>query len=91
VSASSTRCFVSDAFRGSDRRSRVSKAELGAEPVRDRPLRARFAFNLADVFYMLGNLVLMSALIVFAIHHREQLAQPHAWERALLRHLHVDR
>ena len=50
-----------------------------------------FAFNLADVFFMLGNLALMSALIVFAIHNRERLAQPHAWERALLRHLHVGR
>jgi hypothetical protein len=50
-----------------------------------------FAFNLADVFFLLGNLLLMSALIVFAIHHRERLAQPHTWERALLRRLHVDR
>jgi lipoprotein signal peptidase len=53
--------------------------------------RHGFAFNLADVFFMVGNLLLMSALIVFAIHHRERLAQPQGWERALLRRLHVDR
>jgi lipoprotein signal peptidase len=32
------------------------------------------AFNLADVFFMLGNLLLMSALIVFTVRHREQPA-----------------
>jgi lipoprotein signal peptidase len=32
------------------------------------------AFNLADVFFMLGNLLLMTALIVFTIRHRERLA-----------------
>ena len=50
-----------------------------------------FAFNLADVFLMLGNVLLMSALIVFTLHHREGLAQPRAWERALLRQLHLGR
>src|SRR5207342_3335100 len=35
-----------------------------------------FAFNLADVFLMLGNLLLMTALIVFTVHHRERLAPP---------------
>ena len=50
-----------------------------------------FAFNLADVFLILGNLLLMSALIVFTLHHRERLAQPRAWERALLRQLHLGR
>ena len=28
------------------------------------------AFNPADVFFMLGNLLLMSALIVFTVRHR---------------------
>ena len=37
-----------------------------------------FAFNLADVFFMFGNLLLMTALIVFTVHHREQLAPPRA-------------
>ena len=37
-----------------------------------------FAFNLADVFFMLGNLLLMTALIVFTVHHRERLAPPRA-------------
>ena len=50
-----------------------------------------FAFNLADVFLILGNLLLMSALIVFTLHHRGRLAQPRAWERALLRQLHLGR
>jgi sugar phosphate permease len=50
-----------------------------------------FAFNLADVFFMLGNLLLMSALIVFTVRHRERLDQPRAWERALLRQLRVGR
>ena len=50
-----------------------------------------FAFNLADVFFMVGNLLLMSGLIVLTIHNRERLAQPRGWERALLRRMHVGR
>ena len=45
------------------------------------------AFNLADVFILLGNALLMTALIVTAVRHRHRLAPPRAWERALLRQL----
>ena len=50
-----------------------------------------FAFNLADVFFILGNLLLMSALLVFTVRQRERLAAPRTWERALLRQLRVRR
>jgi len=49
-----------------------------------------FAFNLADVFFLVGNLVLMASLIVMIVRRRERLAPPRPWERALLRQLHVD-
>ena len=45
------------------------------------------AFNLADVFFLLGNLLLMTALIVVTVRHRGRLASPRAWERALFRRL----
>ena len=48
-----------------------------------------FAFNLADVFFLAGNLLLMAALVVMVVRRRERLAPPRAWERALLRQLHV--
>ena len=48
------------------------------------------AFNLADVFFLVGNMLLMSALIVMLVRRRDQLAPPRAWERALLRQLHLD-
>jgi len=48
------------------------------------------AFNLADVFFLVGNLLLMAALIVMIVRRRERLAPPRAWERALLRQIHVD-
>ena len=48
-----------------------------------------FAFNLADVFFLAGNLLLMAALVVMVVHRRDRLAPPRAWERALLRQLHV--
>ncbi len=48
-----------------------------------------FAFNPADVFFVVGNLLLMSALIVMLVRRRDRLAPPRAWERALLRQLHV--
>jgi lipoprotein signal peptidase len=48
-----------------------------------------FAFNLADVFFLVGNLLLMASLIVMIVRRRDRLAPPRAWERALLRHLHV--
>ena len=45
------------------------------------------AFNLSDVFFLLGNLLLMTALIVLTVRHRGQLAPPRQWERALARRL----
>jgi hypothetical protein len=48
------------------------------------------AFNLADVFFFVGNMLLMAALIVIIVQRRDRLAPPRAWERALLRQLHVD-
>jgi hypothetical protein len=48
------------------------------------------AFNLADVFFLVGILVLMAALIVTIVRTRDRLAPPRAWERALLRQLHLD-
>ena len=48
------------------------------------------AFNLADVFFLVGNMLLMTALIVMLVRRRDRLAPPRAWERALLRQLHVD-
>ena len=45
------------------------------------------AFNLSDVFFLVGNLLLMTALIVLTVRHRGQLAPPRQWERALARRL----
>ena len=45
------------------------------------------AFNLADVWVLVGNLLLTSALIVLTVRNRHRLAPPRAWERALLRQL----
>ena len=50
-----------------------------------------FAFNLADVFFTVGILLLMSALIVVTLRNRDRLPPPRAWERALLRQLHLER
>ena len=47
------------------------------------------AFNLADVFFLVGNMLLMAALIVIIVRRRDRLAPPRAWERALLRQLRV--
>jgi lipoprotein signal peptidase len=49
-----------------------------------------FAFNLADVFFLVGNMLLMTALIVMIVRRRDRLAPPRAWERAFLRQLHLD-
>jgi lipoprotein signal peptidase len=43
------------------------------------------AFNLADVFFLLGNLLLMAALIAVTLRNRERLITLRPWERALLR------
>ena len=48
------------------------------------------AFNLADVFFLAGNVLLMASLIAMIVRRRDRLAPPRAWERALLRQLHVD-
>ena len=48
------------------------------------------AFNLADIFYLVGIMLLMATVIVVIVRRRDQLAPPRAWERALLRQLHVD-
>jgi hypothetical protein len=48
------------------------------------------AFNLADVFFLVGIMLLMAALIVTIVRTRDRLAPPRAWERALLRQLHLD-
>lgn len=47
------------------------------------------AFNLADVFFLLGNVLLMATLIAVTLRNREQLVTLRAWERALLRRLRV--
>jgi lipoprotein signal peptidase len=46
-----------------------------------------FAFNLADVFFVVGNLLLMAALISTTLRNRERLIPPRQWERALRRRL----
>ena len=45
------------------------------------------AFNLADVFFLLGNLLLMTTLMVEVVRHRDRLARAHSWEHALRRRL----
>ena len=47
------------------------------------------AFNLADVFFVVGIVLLMAALILIIVQRRDRLAAPRAWERTLLRQLHV--
>jgi hypothetical protein len=47
------------------------------------------AFNLADVYILSGNVLLMATLIAVTISRRDRLIPPRAWERALrerLRH-----
>jgi len=45
------------------------------------------AFNLADVFFLTGNLLLMLALMAVTIQKRRQLIPPRAWEQALRQRL----
>ena len=51
--------------------------------------RNGIAFNLADVFFDLGVVLLMITLIMAVVRDRGRLAPPRAWERALLRRLHL--
>ncbi len=44
-------------------------------------------FNLADVFFLVGNSLLMAALIAVTIRNRDRLLPPRAWEHALRRRL----
>jgi lipoprotein signal peptidase len=44
-------------------------------------------FNLADVFFLLGNMLVMTGLIVEVVRNRDRLAPPQGWERALVRRL----
>jgi len=41
------------------------------------------AFNLADVFFLLGNLLLMTALVTEAVRHRDRLAREPGVRRRL--------
>ena len=47
------------------------------------------AFNLADVFFVLGEVLLMTALIVEVLRNRHRLTPARAWERAFVRRLHL--
>jgi hypothetical protein len=48
-----------------------------------------FAFNLADVFILTGNSLLMVTLIVVTLRNRDRLLPPRAWQHALRRRLGV--
>jgi Signal peptidase (SPase) II len=45
------------------------------------------AFNLADVFVLIGNLLLVVTLMAVAIRNRHRLLPPRAWEHAVRRRL----
>ena len=45
------------------------------------------AFNLADVFTLVGLVALVASVCVVLVVHRERLLPPRAWERALWRKL----
>ena len=47
------------------------------------------AFNLADVFFVLGEVLLITTLIVQVLRNRDRLAPARAWERAVQRRLHL--
>jgi len=41
------------------------------------------AFNLADVFFLVGNVLVTATLMAVTIQNRDRLIPPRAWERAL--------
>ena len=43
------------------------------------------AFNVADVFILAGNLILMISLMVVTIRHRDRLIPPRRWKAAVRR------
>ena len=43
------------------------------------------AFNAADVFILVGNLLLMVSLMAVTIRHRDRLIPPRRWKAALRR------
>ena len=45
------------------------------------------AFNLADVCFLLGNLMLMVSLMAVTIRNRDRLVSPRRWEHELRRRL----
>ena len=45
------------------------------------------AFNLADVCFLVGNLMLMASLMAVTIRNRDRLIPPRQWERALRQRL----
>ena len=49
------------------------------------------AFNLADVFTLIGLFALIVSVCVVLVVHRERLLPPRAWERALWRKLRANR
>jgi hypothetical protein len=49
------------------------------------------AFNLADVFTLIGLFALIVSVCVVLVVHRERLLPPRAWERALWRKLRGER
>jgi hypothetical protein len=45
------------------------------------------AFNLADVFFLCGNVLVVATLMVVTIRNRHRLLPPRSWEHALRRRL----
>jgi hypothetical protein len=52
--------------------------------------RDGIAFNLADVFTLIGLFALIVSVCIVLVVHRERLLPPRAWERALWRKLRGD-
>jgi len=56
-----------------------------ANPLTIGGYRQGIAFNLADVFFLVGNLALTAALVAVTLRNRERLLPPREWERSLRR------